>query len=145
MAVDYTTDAYLEQEQQAWGRQHNRARQVATGQKKGKALEKKVEKKVIKIIAKVFPKVASATGVGVVASFIVLFIRGVRVNLLGNKDLPKLDMGEQVHFGILMFVVFIIVVVSFVLLFAAIIATSGIVVAIQFLGTEILDWFKSIF
>ena len=145
MAIDNTADAYLEQEQQAWGRQHNKARQTAAQQKKAKALQATTEKTTKKIIAKVQPKVASGTGIGIVVAFVVLFIRGVSANLLGSKVLPKLDTKEQIHFGILMVVIFILVTLVIVLLFAAIIATAGVIEGIKFLGTEIIDWFKNIF
>ena len=141
MAVEYTADDYLQE--QSWRRQHNRDRQAAS--KKAGALEQKAEQTVKQIVAKVLPKVASGTGVGIVISFIVLFIRGVSSNLLGSKSLPKLDVTEQVHFGILMFVVFILLVLLVILFIVMVMFAEGVIGAFKLLGTELIDFIKFIF
>ncbi len=144
MAVDYVADDYVEQ---MWRRQHNRNRQEASkiAQRNAKALEAGAEKTTKKIIAKVLPKVASASGVGILISFIVLLIRGISANLLGNKTLPKLNMKEKFHLGALMFVVFLLIIFVTLLLFIIMIGAMGAVEAVKYLGSEIVDWLKELF
>ena len=141
MAGEYTADDYLEQ--QAWRRQHDKNRQTA--QKNATSLGGGVENKIKKKIAKVLPKVASGTGVGVLIAFIVLAGRGISANLLNNKTLPKLDMKEQFHLGVLMLVVFLLIIFVILLLFIMMIATMGVAEAVKFLGSEIVDWLKELF